>query len=421
MGMKNKHIIEAYKLHAFPKTGEDKNSKKTPSQKANSRGDGSASGEESSASLKTGQQEEKPSERTAAQTPQGMKRGEIFRGSSINSILNTDGFLKTGFGHKKAAKLLLLLGKDQASSVLKHLSQEEIEKVSAEIAKIKRIEKTESEKILEEFGALAGKIAATPRGGLQVARDMLTTSFSEEEAERILKKVGPYSDQRPFSFLYELDYQQIMLLLRREPVHVISIVVSYLKPNKASQVLESLPPEAQAQVVKRIARLGRISPEVLSSIEESLRERIRTQGKVVVDEIDGQSVLADILKHMEIGDENRILEALRENHGDLAEEIRERLFTFESILDIPDVQLQTVLHKYPDRDLAAIIKGKSPELEEKVLSNVSERRRDFIQDERQNLGPMKRSEVDKITKDFLSHIRQQVEEGEITLETDELV
>src|SRR6056297_4044538 len=374
--MKNRHAIQAYKLQAFQK-------KEDPPKKGKKK--------DSKAGTDSGGGVSKDYSPVPNRDPEGKsQKGEIYRdGFSTQDgtagIIGRNGFLKTGFGHKKAAKLLLLLGKDQAAVVLKHLSQDEIEKVTGEIAKIKRIERPEAEKILEEFGDIAGDLAANPRGGVETAREMLTSSFGEDKANEILGKVHPYSGNRPFAFLNDMDYQQIMLLLRKEPVHVMSIVLSYLIPNKASQVLESLPPEVQQQAVKRIARMGQVSPEVLSSVEESLRERIRTQGKIITEDIDGQAVLADILKNLPLQDENRILDNLHEKNSSLADEIRERLFSVESVLEIPDKQLQELLHKYPDRDIATILKGKTEELVDKILRNVSQRRQQFIHSEREQL------------------------------------
>ncbi len=425
--MKNRHAIKAYKLQAFKTDKSDSKKSKEDTQKDKSANnpsaveDGSGSGGNSFHKTgATGKAGESNTGGGAAGAAGGVSNVKNTAANTAD-IIGQNGFLKTGFGHKKAAKLLLLLGKEQASVVLTHLSQEEIEKVTGEIAKIKRIEKPEAEKILEEFGDIAGKIKANPKGGVETAREMLTASMGKEKADEILGKVHPYSGDRPFAFLNEMDYQQIMLLLRKEPVHVMSIVISYLAPNKASQVLESLPPEAQQQTVKRIARMGQVSPEVLSSVEESLRERIRTQGKVITEEIDGQAVLADILKHMPLQDENRILDNLHGQNSNLADEIRERLFSVESVLEIPDKQLQGLLQKYPDRDIATILKGKSEELEEKILRNVSQRRQEFIRGEREHLGPMRRTEVDKVSKDFMNYVRSQAEQGEVTLERDELV
>ena len=424
--MKNRHAIQAYKLQAFQK-------KEADSQNGNSMSGDAQDGEtlsKDSRKKSSGQEpthNESPQNRlhkvsglkSSSQTPgDGGAQPEIFHS---DEVIGRNGFLKTGFGHKKAAKLLLLLGKEQAATVLKHLSQEEIEKVTGEIAKIKRIERPEAEKILEEFGDITGQIAANPRGGVDTARDMLKASFGKEKADEILKKVHPYSGDRPFAFLNDMDYQQIMLLLRKEPVHVMSIVLAYLQPDKASQVLESLPPELQQQTVKRMARMGEVSPEVLSSVEESLRERIRKQGKMISEEIDGQSVLADILKHMTMQDENRILDNLHGQNSSLADEIRQKLFSIESVLEIPDKQLQELLQKYPDRDIATMLKGKSEELEAKILQNVSQRRREFIRSEREHLGAMRRSEVEKVTRDFMTFVRSLAEQGELTLQRDELV
>ncbi len=430
--MKNRKAIQAYKLQTFnTKEKSEENSLKDGS-KSNSKISAKESAENSSQnSAENRKARVSPDDKTGdkkgrVETP--LKEGKETTAGSIYhtdenaaGIVGRKGFLKTGFGHKKAAKLLLLLGKEQAAVVLKHLSQDEIEKVTGEIAKIKRIEKAEAEKILEEFGDISGKIAANPRGGIETAREMLSASLGEEKANKILGKVHPYSGDTPFSFLNDMDYQQIMLLLRKEPVHVMSIVLSHLVPDKASQVLESLPPEVQQQAVKRIARMGQVSPEVLTSVEASLRERIRTQGKVITEDIDGQAVLADILKHMPIQDEDRILDNLNDENSSLAEGLREKLFSLESVLEIPDIQIQELLHKYPDRDIATILKGKSSKIENKILRNVSQRRQEFIRSEREQLGPMRRTEVEKVTKDFMGFIRKQAEQGEITLERDELV
>ncbi len=330
------------------------------------------------------------------------------------------GFLKTGSGSRKAAKLLLLLGKERAAEVLRHLSQREVEEVTKEIAKIKKIEKPEAEKLLQEFGTLTKKVTGI-HGGYSVAREILRESLGDEEADKVLKRVRPTGEEKPFAFLAELDYQQIMMLLRKESPHVVTLVLSHLPPKKSSEVLESFPPDFQIQVVKRMANLGRVSPEALTTVEEKLKERYRTQGKVVTEEVDGQEVLAEILKHMPLSEGGRILETLRERYGDLAEHIRDKLYSIEIVNDIPDADLQKVLRSWEDRELAVILKGASSEVEQRIHENISTRRREFIAYEREHLGEMRRSEVDEPMKEFIDYLREKIESGEIVLRTDELV
>lgn len=344
----------------------------------------------------------------------GAERGE----EEYQSRRESSGFFRSGFGPKKAAKLLLLLGKEQAAQVLRHLEQNEIEKITAEIATIKRIEKAEAKKILEEFGSIS-RGAREIRGGTDVAREILYAGVGEEKGKAILRKVSPDEEDRPFSFLEELDYQQIMMLVRKEPPHVVSIILAYMKPAQSSQVLESFPPEKQKDIVKRLAKMGRVAPEVLSSIEEKLKERLRTQGKVVTEDIEGERVLAEILRNMNVSDEERILGSLEGQNSQLAESVRERLFTVDALPEVPDYDMQKVLRDFDDRELAIVLKGKSPEVEQKIMRNLSSRRQELVAYERQYLGRMKRAEVEEATGDFLRYLREQAERGEISLREDE--
>jgi flagellar motor switch protein FliG len=328
------------------------------------------------------------------------------------------GFFRTGFGPKKAAKLLLLLGQDKAAQVLRHLTSEEIEQITAEIAKIKRIQREEAKKILEEFGSIT-RAEREIRGGKEIARQILTASMGEEKGNAILRKVSPDAEDHPFSFLEELDYQQIMMLIRKEPPHVVSIILSHLQPKKSSELLESFPPDSQKEIVKRLAKMGRVAPEVLNSIEEKLKERLRTQGKVVTEEIEGERVLAEILKNMNVGDEERLLGSLDEQNSELAEEVREHLYSVDLIPGIPDYDMQKVLRDFEDRELAIMLKGKSEEVEDKILRNLSSRRRELIGYEREHLGRMKRSDVEEATGEFLRYLREMAERGEIALREDE--
>lgn len=343
--------------------------------------------------------------------------GKAAAGSGKSPL---SGFLKTGSGSRKAAKLMLLLGKERASEVLRHLSPEEIESVTREIAKIKRIEKEEAEKLLQEFGNISKKTSGI-RGGYSVARSILEESFGEEKAEGILKKVRPTGEEKPFAFLADLDYQQIMMLLRKEAPHVVTLVLSYLPPAKASEVLESFPPDFQLQVVKRMATLERVSPEALTTVEEKLKERVRTQGKVVTEEVDGQQVLAEILKHLSPSEGSRILDTLTEKYGEVAEQVRERIYSIEMVHDIPGRDLEKILRKWDERQLAIILKGVSKDVEKRILEHLSTRMREFISYEREELGVMRRSEVDKALKEFIDYLRGLVESGEVVLQTEEWV
>ena len=327
------------------------------------------------------------------------------------------GFLKVGGagGYRKAAKFLLLLGKREASGVLKHFSDVEIEEITKEIASIKQINKEEAIKILNEFGASSGHRSASSTGGIEVARNMLTSAFGDEKGSDIFKKVIPFNGEKPFAFLEDLEFQQLTMILRKEPVHVLTVILSFLDTAKASKILESLPPDIQTTLVTRMAGMQKVAPEVIMSMEEVLIERIRTQGKVITEEVDGQSVLAEILKNMELSDEGRILDDLADTDKILSESVREKLFTTDTILFVRDKDLEKVLRDFTDTEIAILLKGRNEALRQKIIFNVSRRRIEFIKYEEDATGPMRKSDVDNAMKEFLDYLKDLEIQGNIVL------
>jgi len=201
----------------------------------------------------------------------------------------------------------------------------------------------------------------------------------------------------------------------------VSIILPYLEARKAAQVIEHLPADIQKEVIRRIAKIERIDQEVVSRIEEFLKERIRTQGTVVSQEIDGRSALADILKHMDLSSEEKILEDLADFDPELSQAVKDKVFTIELILKIDDAELQTILRDYDDREIAVILKGKSEPIASKIINNVSSRRAAIVGEEMTALGRMRRAEVDKATKEFLDYLIELDDQRKISIHWDDRV
>ncbi len=365
-----------------------------------------------------GRKEQPPQEKKKNATGDTKPKQEPSQGSAEKE----EGLFKTGKsekGYRKAAKLFLLIGKDDAAKILKHMEPEEVEQITAEIAKIKRIEKEEAEKLLEEFGGIMHENIRTLKGGNETAKQMLVSAFGAEKGEEYFNKAVPYEGDKPFTFLSDLEYQQILMVLKDEKAHVYAVVLPYLDPKKAGRVLEALSPDMQREVVHRLAKLSKVSPEVIHQMEQSLKERIRRQGKVVTQEIDGTNSLAQILKHMSISSEEEILKELSDFDDEMSNKVREKLYTIDMVLKITDQHMQSILRDYSDHEIAMILKGKEDDVRARILHNVSERRKSIILDEYKSLGPKKRREVDEATKEFLEYLRQLEEEGRIIINRDE--
>jgi flagellar motor switch protein FliG len=324
--------------------------------------------------------------------------------------------LKTGSesGISKAAKFLLL-GTEEASKVLAHMNPAEIEAVSREILKVKSIDAPEANDILAEFGWLVKTKGWSVEGGPETAEKMLTTAFGAEKARALMRKASPESS-RPFKFLKDYDAKTLYLILKGESPQVLSVILPYLEPKKASGIIERMPEEERVDLVKRVARLEKVNPEVLRQVEEGIRERIRKVGTVSHEEIDGKAALAGILKHVDPRMEERVLDALNDESPELSKNVRDRLFTLDDVLRIPPKAMQKALRDFQDRDIALVLKGRDDAFKAKVLGCVSANRRTMIKDEYSILGPVRREDADEAGREFLAYLKRAWDDGDISLE-----
>jgi flagellar motor switch protein FliG len=348
--------------------------------------------------------------------PRSMALGEALAAAGDEAAA----LLKTGSepGLSKAAKFLLLLGTEEASKVIAHLKSEEVEAVSREILKVKNIDAPEANSILAEFGWLVKTKGWSVEGGPETAEKMLTTAFGAEKARALMRKASPESS-RPFRFLKDYETKNLFLILKDESAQVLSVILPYLDPKKASGIIERLPEEERVEIVKRVARLEKVNPEVLRSVEEGIRERIRRVGTVSHEEIDGKAALAGILRHVDPRFEERMLDALGEESPELSKNVRERLFTLEDILRVNDKALQKALRDFQDKDIALVLKGRDDSFKAKILTNMSANRRTMIKDEYAILGPVRREDADEAAREFLAYLKRAWEDGDISLEGDD--
>ena len=326
---------------------------------------------------------------------------------------------------RKVAKLLIVIGQKEASEILSKLDPEQIAAITKEIALIKTVSKEEGEAILQEFRNLfsealnyRGKLGQE-RGGLDVARELLHTAFGTEQGEKLLRRAVPEAIENPFQFLEDFTGEQISFLLKEETAPVLALVLSRLSPQKAAECIKCLPADRRLDVVKRLAKMGKTSPEVVEKVAEVLREKAHKMGKTETTEVDGKAALAAILRYAEpsLGDE--ILEDLEDLNPDLSREIKEKLYTLDDVIRCEDRALQEKLRTMEDRDIALLLKGQKPEFIDKIKSNLSANRRSLIEEERELMGPVPRKETEAVVQDFLAWFRRGREEGTILLADDQ--
>lgn len=316
------------------------------------------------------------------------------------------------------AKFLLALGKEQAAQILKHLPEDAVEEVVQELSRIQVLDPKERQAVLAKFDYFFSSSGSQPKGGVDTARGFLVQAFGKEKGEALLRKSVPEQVQKHFDFLDAYESIQIHTLLKSESIALKTLVLAHLDPQKTAGLIKMFPKEEQVQLIKRLSKLEKLDRDVLLAVEDALKERIRKIGNPQEAEIDGKGVLAEILKNMDATSEANLIEYLEEADPILGQEIKERLFTIDTLLAIEDRNLQKVLQEVENSKLALIMKGKSEEIRRKILNNLSQSRTQIVVEEYQYMGPRLRSEIDEATKEFVRYLKSLEEKGVLLVRRD---
>ncbi|MFW5683925.1 MAG: flagellar motor switch protein FliG [Spirochaetota bacterium] len=336
-----------------------------------------------------------------------------FRGPAPTAPVDPETLerLLEGSGPDRAARLLVALGTERAAQILRRLDEEEVEAIAASIVTLQGVPKRELDAILAELPK--GRQDAPLKAGPDVARRMLTAAFGEEEGGRIFFRAIPNAPAHHFAFLNELEPGQLHSVVKDEPDAAAALILAHVDRRLAARALALLPTARRAEVARRIARMGKLSHDVVTRVEEAVREKIRRQGRQVTQGVDGPATLAAILRHLAPSKGDEILGALRDADVDLSETIRERLYTSDMVASLSDRHLADLLREFSDREIALFLKGKDQTLRERVLRSLSQRRGEMVSDEYAHLGVQRREDVDRVTREVLARMRELEEEGSI--------
>jgi flagellar motor switch protein FliG len=319
-------------------------------------------------------------------------------------------------GLRKAAILLVRMGKEYSSRVMAGLSDTEVEELSAEIARLGKLEPDVVGDVIDEFYAMATTRHAGA-GGMQYARELLEASLGPERAQLILDRLQASMNDMPFNFLSHADPRQLLSYVQHEHPQTIALVLAHVPSALGSSILSGLAPEVQSDVAHRIAVMDRTSPDVIRQVELALQRKLSTV--LQPDELStvgGLDPLVDIINRSDRTTERLILEALEARNPEIAEEIRRRMFMFEDIVNLDDRSVQLVLRQVEPSDLATALKGVNEAVRDKVTGNLSERGRENLLEEIDLLGPVKVKMVEESQQKIVSVIRSLEDSGQIEIQ-----
>ena len=313
--------------------------------------------------------------------------------------------------YRRVAKFLLIIGVDEAAKILPHLTEEQTEKIIPEIASIRSVSPEETRQILEEFETLLKN--AREGGGIDTAREILRKAYGEKKAKELIDKSVPFPLEKPFEYLNDIDNERINLLLKEESVQVKALILSHLNPKKAASVINLMDSKEKSEVAFRLLKLEPVSPEVIKNLDEILHKKVLLQNSQRTNSLDGKKILAEILKKMSFSTENSILSKISTEEPSLANDLRERLFTVDDVVNSDDRFVQEILMMYSNYEIACLVYKREEKFTKKIFQCISQGRVSQVQEELNINQTFLKSECDKIYSKFLNTLRNAFEEGKL--------
>ncbi|MEO3935409.1 flagellar motor switch protein FliG [Dermatophilaceae bacterium Soc4.6] len=319
-------------------------------------------------------------------------------------------------GVRKAAVLLIQMGRERAATVLALLPDSEVEAISSEVARLESIDAAESSKVLSEFRDMMTARAHIAQGGMQLAQDMLRQSLGEDRAAEIMARLKASSVKMPFQLLQGIDPAQLLSFIVDEHPQVIALVIAHLSPDRASMLLSGLAPDQQAQVAHRIAVMDQTSPDLIRAVEATLERKLSSVLQPTeMSRVGGVDPLVSIINRSDRSTERQIVEGLEALDAALADEVKSRMFMFEDIVTIDDRSVQLVLREVDMNNLAMALKGVTEEVRGKITGNLSERAGENLLEEVELLGAVRTAQVEEAQQAIIRTIRSLEEKGQLLL------
>lgn len=252
---------------------------------------------------------------------------------------------------QKAAAVIVSLGSDKASKIYKHLSESDIEKLTIEVAKLGHIPPEETEEVLDEFYKTCLTQKVVTDGGMEYARSVLEKAFGEATAQALLEKLSKSLKTRPFEFIRKSSVKNLFSFLQHERPQTIALVLSYAEADQAATVISELPKEKRIKVVECVAKMESASPEAIKIVEASLKKRFENILTTDYTTIGGIDYIADVMNHMDRGNEKYIFDELGKENVELADTIRKKMFVFEDIISMDNRSIQRFIRECDIKDI----------------------------------------------------------------------
>lgn len=318
-------------------------------------------------------------------------------------------------GAERAAVFLMSLGENEAAEVMKHLGPREVQQLGVAMSGLRNVNRNEVNAVLNDFVQTVEQQTSLGIGNTDYVRTVLVKALGEDKAGGIIDRILMGGNSRGLEQLKWLDPKTIAEMIRLEHPQIVAIVMAYLDPDQAAQVLGELPERLRHDILLRIATLEGIQPAALQELDEIMERQFSGKQRIKSSSIGGPQAAANILNFMESASEAALLEQIQEVDNALGERIQELMFVFDDLADVADRGIQVLLREITTATLVLALKGADQRVKDKFFGNMSKRAGEMLADDLESKGPVRLSEVEAAQKEILTVARRLADAGQITL------
>jgi flagellar motor switch protein FliG len=318
-------------------------------------------------------------------------------------------------GTQRAAILLLSLGEQDAANVLKQLDAREVQKLGIAMAELKEVSREQMTSVLDKFIGVADSRANVAGASPDFVRRVLTQAVGKQKTDMLLDRVITGQTGQGIEALKWMEAKAVAQIIGGEHPQIAAIVLSHLEPEQSATILPLLTDDMRTEVLMRIATLNEVPQSALTELDQLVEKQANATPPATLRRIGGARTVANILNSMERDKSGEELGKIEKADGEMHQKIKDLLFIFDNLLDIDDRGIQALLREVGSDTLAVALRGAEPEVQEKILKNMSKRAAEILKDDMEARGPVKLADVEAAQKEIVVIAQRLAEEGTINL------
>lgn len=319
-------------------------------------------------------------------------------------------------GVEQAAILLLTLGESEAAEILKHMGAKDVQRLGRTMAELSGVSRDEVRSVLGAFTVALENQTSVGVGSDEYVRKVLINALGEEKAASLMDRISLGGQRKGLDALKWMDAKQVAELIRSEHPQIIAIVLSYLEPEQAAEVLSHLPTELHADLVMRVATLDGVQPSALAELDEMMEKQFLASGASGKSSaLGGLRVAAEMVNLLDSSVGTSLMTDIGKSDENLSQKIQDLMFVFEDLLEIDDRGMQELLRQVPADKLLIALKGADDTFKAKVFKNMSQRAAEMLKSDLEAKGPVRLADVEAAQKEILLAARKLADDGTIQL------